>query len=154
MMLLVIRKSLSRDTSARRLLHGQAHVVDVEGFIDLVPQAVAAPLEEDGQAPEQRLHFRPGHPGVQRVLTEGGDEQVQGAEGIVAAVAARLDAVRPVVGGEGVLGDTGLFQIVECAPGEGLRSGRAVGLGGREDVRDEVLGVLLQGEVTHPGSLP
>ena len=56
-------------------------------------------------------------------------------------------------GREGVLGDTRLFQVVERPAGEGLRGRRALGLGGGQDIGDQVLGVGVQRQVTHQSHL-
>lgn len=136
------------------LLHREAHVVDVRGFIHLVPETLAAPLDEGRNPAEQRFHLGPGHPVIGGILAERADEHVERAEGVTAPVPARLDAVSPVISGERVLGDARLLKVIESAPGESLRGGRALGLGCRQYVRDQILCVGGEGQVTHARAIP
>jgi hypothetical protein len=100
------------------LLDGLAHVVQVRGLLDVLAQSVTAAAQEVGHPLEQGLRFCPAHPLFERMLPEVGDEQVECLHCLVGPVAVDLHPVAVVVGGEGVLGDAGLFQVVQYPPGE------------------------------------
>ena len=58
-----------------RLFHGEAHVIDIGGFLDVAPQSVAAALDERRRAAQQRLGLGPArHSPVPRKSTSRAGE--------------------------------------------------------------------------------